>query len=426
MPSNLVNYVHFDSTGSVWVGTNSGLTKCNFSPKGWQLKQFTMKHGLLSNQVNAVYTQPDRVWVATSKGLSCLLYPDAQFRPSAPIHVIRMKPEDGEWVKASHLSLPFGTNLEVHYVGLDFAELGDIEYEYRLSGMDQDWYSTNNRSVRLVNLPSGSFQFQVRVKGESNPSYWGEFSVYVDTPFWKSWWFWVLIIVVIILVILWRFQNVRKQADREKELSLLKQQALAAQMNPHFLFNSFNSIRNFILKQDRLAADKYLIRISELVRSVLNNSFKTTITLEEEIKVLENYLEIEQLRMGARFDYQFLVDDSVDPKTIELPPSVLQPFVENAIWHGIRPLKDKKGLIQVRFFLKDKYLGIEVEDNGVGLSNSKEKTHKSHGLSITRKRLQLLEDMYKQKVSVNIRTIYEKEEVKGTLVTIKLSNIYEG
>ncbi len=194
-----------------------------------------------------------------------------------------------------------------------------------------------------------------------------------------------------------------KEAHFERQLSQLEMKALQAQINPHFIFNCLNSINQMILQGEDNRASRYLTKFSKLIRLVLENAETSEVTLHEELAVLESYIELEQLRFQGDIDYQLKVDSQVDPQEIYLPSMVLQPFVENAIWHGLMPKKDQgSGKITIAAHQKGDLLVCSIEDNGVGREKAQElqdesvwKT-KSLGLKITEERLNLLNQDYQE------------------------------
>ncbi len=212
-----------------------------------------------------------------------------------------------------------------------------------------------------------------------------------------------------------------------EQLTEFKQKLFRSQMNPHFIFNSLTSIQNFIVNQDDIKASIYLSRFSELVRSILHNSQVERITLEQEISTIENYLELQKVRFSDRFDFQVEIDKKIDVENTYLPPMLGQPFIENAIEHGIRHL-ETKGHIQVRFLSRDGQLLYIVEDNGVGRKRAQEilraqnKEHKSMATAITAERIRVLNRKRKSKISLDIDDLFYPNGLpSGTRVTFTVS-----
>ncbi|MCB2194499.1 MAG: tetratricopeptide repeat protein [Bacteroidetes bacterium] len=208
--------------------------------------------------------------------------------------------------------------------------------------------------------------------------------------------------------------------------AVLQQQALSAQMNPHFMFNSLNSVQSYILKNDRVKSSDYLSKFSNLMRRVLDNSQSQLITLQEEFNALELYIEMELIRFRNSFEYIQIIQNGVDLKEYTIPPLVLQPFVENAIYHGLRNKEGDKKL-KIEVIKKEDALNIIIEDNGIGreeaqkIKRKKLNTYKSYGTEITTKRMELFKETYKNILEhkiIDLKT--DLGESAGTRIEIEL------
>jgi sensor histidine kinase YesM len=220
-------------------------------------------------------------------------------------------------------------------------------------------------------------------------------------------------------------ENIRRELIHKT--TEMEMQALRAQMNPHFVFNCLNSINSFIMKNESQAASDYLTQFSRLMRLVLNNSKKSWITLEDEIEMLILYLDMEKLRFKNAFRYELLCGKGVDPPSLFIPPLLLQPFVENAIWHGLMHKKEN-GLVTISFTIENDILHCTVIDNGIGrveAANAGSKSsqiHKSMGIQITRERLALInQELDQKKVIFQIEDMIDKEgQAAGTKVDLSI------
>jgi LytS/YehU family sensor histidine kinase len=196
-------------------------------------------------------------------------------------------------------------------------------------------------------------------------------------------------------------------------------------MNPHFIYNALSNIMHAIEEHQNKMAFKYLAKFSKLLRSTLESSREDYILLEDEIKSIENYIDLQQLRFEDKFDYVIEADDSIDLESAIIPPLLLQPFVENAIEHGIRHKKDK-GMIKVRFIKAGENIICEIEDDGVGREKAWEteyqnKKHKSLAIDIIRDRIEILNRKLKQTISLNIIDLRsDKNQAIGTLVRVNI------
>lgn len=218
----------------------------------------------------------------------------------------------------------------------------------------------------------------------------------------------------------------QKQSELQLKATELEMQALRAQMNPHFIFNCLSSINSYIIKNETESASDYLTKFSRLIRLVLSNSNKTFIPLDDELNMLTLYLDMERLRFKNSFQYNIVFTNSIDTGNIMIPPLLLQPFAENAIWHGLMH-KPIPGKLDITLSEENKILTCVIEDNGIGISNStKQKTNslkkeRSLGLKITADRLALLNNQVKQKPSLSIEDIIDENgNINGTRVTLKM------
>ncbi len=215
----------------------------------------------------------------------------------------------------------------------------------------------------------------------------------------------LITLISILIFRLWRTTR-KEKMNVEKQKVAMELKALRAQMNPHFIFNAINSIQHFILNNDSKAAHLHLTRFSQLIRKVLENSRFESISLAEEIKMLELYLELESLRFSSKFNYKISVDTSINPENVLISPLIIQPFVENAIWHGLMHLKERQGELLIGFEKINGSLKCTINDNGIGRKRSMElkkgTSHESMGLSIAKERLQIVNMLNKAKTSVNL------------------------
>ena len=223
---------------------------------------------------------------------------------------------------------------------------------------------------------------------------------------------------LLLLFFMWIVKSLFAIKTKNKEIAL---QSLRREMNPHFIFNSLNSVNQFISENKELEANKYLTSYSTLMRNTMENSNKDFVTLDNELGQLKKYLELEHLRFQDKFDFKISVDSELDPERTLIPNMIIQPHLENAVWHGLRYL-DHKGLLLLTIELNNGKVIISIDDNGIGLNKSQQlkttnqKAHESRGMSNTRERISLLNELYKKNISFRI---YEKAlPEKGTVVEI--------
>lgn len=229
-------------------------------------------------------------------------------------------------------------------------------------------------------------------------------------------------LIALLILRLWRTTR-KEKVNIEKQKIAMELKALRAQMNPHFIFNAINSIQHFILNNDSKSAHLHLSKFSQLIRKVLENSRFENIPLAEEIRMLELYLELESLRFSSKFHYKISVDDSIDVENVLISPLLIQPFVENAIWHGLMHLKGKQGEVLIGFEKVNGILKCTISDNGIGRKQSMElkngMAHESMGLSIAKERLQIVNMLNKAKTTINLIDKTDKNGApSGTVVEL--------
>jgi LytS/YehU family sensor histidine kinase len=268
----------------------------------------------------------------------------------------------------------------------------------------------------------------------------------ISPAFWNTWWFRTLVAILVLgifyVVIRYRtkqrFKLQLERSEKETQLAEMRQkstememQALRAQMNPHFIFNSLNSINRFILQNNRLRASEYLTKFSKLVRMILQNSQASLISLESELESLGLYLEMEALRFNYHFEYKISLPKDLDVEVLKVPPLILQPYVENAIWHGLMH-KEEKGQLDIEVSEEGDHLYFKITDNGIGrkkaseLASKSATKHKSMGLRITANRIAMMQHSNGEESPVKINDLVEPDGTAGgTEVVIKMPLLYD-
>lgn len=239
----------------------------------------------------------------------------------------------------------------------------------------------------------------------------------------QQWLIYSLIFSLLLMAIA-TFFFYRSNQQQKLANNLLALKSLRSQMNPHFIFNALNSVNNYIAKSDERSANRYLSEFSTLMRSVLENSEEDFISLTKELELLELYVKLEHSRFPDKFEYEIKVDEHIDVAAFQIPPMLLQPYIENSIWHGLR-YKEEKGYLKIDLEkLNQETIQITIADNGIGrkksasLKTNNQKKQKSKGMGNIKKRVAILNDMYKDKVDVHISDL--KEDGSGTKVVFIL------
>jgi hypothetical protein len=311
-----------------------------------------------------------------------------------------------------------------------------IEYAYQLENYDNNWVSGISRNfATYTDVKGGNYVFKVKARYKDGT--WSQparLNIYIRPPLWETWWFKSAGFISLIMLVVYgakvrekRLLTIeREKSEMHQRIASSEMKALRSQMNPHFLFNSLNAIRLFVLQNDSDNAEKYLVKFAKLMRLLLDNSRQEWVSLSSEVEQLRLYMELEQLRFNHKFDYQLQIQGIVSPEQVFIPPMIIQPYIENAILHGVAHKKDK-GHILVSIALGVDCLECVVEDNGVGRQKAQElkrhsiSTHKSVGLQVTEERLYLISRHKGKRGSVQMIDLYDDDNTpSGTKVSIQL------
>lgn len=447
LSSDLIYVMAFDSSyQTLYIGTNQGVNK--FDVKKYKnsgkiiLEQYGQEEGFSSLETNSngIWRDEDgTIWFGTVNGLIHYNpYDYNRNHTESKTSIINIRLFYNDTTLPNNSELPYYlNNISFEYIGICLTNPEKVRYKFKLEGFDKIWSpETKETFARYSNLPAGKYIFNVM--SCNNEGLWNKepatFSFAILPPVWETWWFRITIAsaLIILLVIFFRLRTEtirRKEAEklsREIQLANNELKALRAQMDPHFIFNSLSSIQSFIMSKDEESALRYLNKFAKLMRMILSNSEKSSITLREEIDSLELYLELEALRWENKFDYSLDVDSKVEIDFHKIPSMLIQPYVENAIIHGMIPKTDGKGKIEIKISQKDTHIICMIEDNGIGRKKSRElrtKTseslHESVGMKITNERLEVLNKIHHSNLSANITDLEdEKKNAMGTKVEI--------
>ncbi|MBD3638382.1 MAG: histidine kinase [Crocinitomicaceae bacterium] len=426
LSSSSVSRFRVQDDSIIWIATNKGLDKVVLDEdqniKG--IYNANEIKGLPSNEVTTVEVHKDTIWVATKKGL--LYFPSTT---DFGQNVLRKDLFSIDSVRINKTKSYFKNEfvmqekdvLEIYFTQISYSATNDITYQYRIPELDLQWSVLDAGYLRIANMVNGSYSVQIKsaYETENGPIITIPFKVH--TPWWKTWWAIVLYIILGLGLIGLVFKLLLIRIDRKRRGQLEKVQlelkVLISQMNPHFTFNTINSIQHYIIENESKLALNYLADFALLIRKSLDYSRQEYITLEEEVEFLQLYVGLESKRFGKEIRLEVDLKTIHDPAIIAFPALLLQPVIENAIIHGLQPL-EKMGV--VKLFIKDagEYFEIEIHDNGVGLSGKvKSNNHKSHGLDILKSRINLYNSTHKKSDDVQI---INNPKGEGTIVKIKL------
>ncbi|HEY8404162.1 MAG TPA: two-component regulator propeller domain-containing protein [Flavobacteriales bacterium] len=456
--SNVINFLRY-THHTLWVGTNNGLYSTHldgFVPgQSLSFRNYSVEDGLKSLETNfnsSFIDSKNRMWFGTTEGAVVFnpqeLNSTGGTRSQRPlIHFtnLQINLENQHWSNFDqpidpisglliHPEFSYKQNhLTFFFTGISTTYPHDLEYQFILEGFDDDWKPlTTSSSATYSNLPYKSYVF--KVKAINKEGLWSDEITYafsVRPPFWLTWWFVTLEVMLALSIISYIIYNRRKvlKEKREREwfevkskMLALEQQSLNSSMNRHFIFNALNSIQYYINRQDRMAANRYLSDFAKLIRKNLDNTQENLTSLRDEIERLELYLKLEHMRFNDKFVYSINVDPQLDLDRIKVPPMLIQPFLENSIWHGLLP-KTETGEVRLDITRVNGHLEFSVTDNGIGIENSlKNKTtadnHISKGMEITQNRLELIQKSTGQ--SIELRGPWQLSDEHGNSIGTKV------
>lgn len=399
-----------DDAGFLWMGTHGGLSR--FDPRTRRFANYGASNGLpMSHPFRTFVADGHRRMLMGTDGMWITFSPADFSRSVTPPEVYMSDftyaghplPVHGPLDSAGPIIVPYPANdFSVTYAAPEFSNGGALRYAYRLEGLDDRWVNAGTRNfVSYANLAPGDYRLQVRVAGADGV--WSgrrlSLAIRVLPPFWKTWWFGTgavaLVILAIYALFVYRVRRIRREevskTTQHKLMADMRLSALRARMNPHFMFNALNSIQQCIFTGDSPSAYKYLSRFSRLVRMTLEQTDHTLISLSGEIEMLTLYLQLESLRFQQSFHWEITHQD-IETDFLHLPPMLIQPFVENALWHGLAHKQGEKTLY-IRFRADDQFIYVEIEDNGVGREAAGNRSahnrtpHRSVGIRIAAEQL---------------------------------------
>lgn len=453
--SKIVNCNSLIKDGDVyWLGTqHNGIYKLKqVDPLQFEVKNYYYSNSTLANSYRSITLNNNQIWGATSSGFTVfdiekedfinflktdgvirgyrkmIFYAGSDNTLISPFHdgFYQFDPAS---INADKVS-PFLVKVKINNEDVDlnsfelrkdeysfkndqkdiFFELGALNFgvenktffRYRLLGVSDQWnFLDDNNSVNFINLPVGKYTLEYDAR--SFHSYWNEKPSRFDfeikshallTPFFKL--LWLLLTGLGLYLLFRKYRNDRDKKEKFLELQKLRAEselkALKAQMNPHFLFNTLNSINWYIIKEKSVEASKYLTKFAKLMRLILDNSKAEKITLAKELETLRLYTELEEVRFEGEFDYDFQIEQGINPEQFLMPPLIFQPFIENAIWHGLVH-KAEKGSITLKIFEESNHLRCTIEDNGIGrqaamkIKAKASNYRESSGIEITKQRI---------------------------------------
>lgn len=439
LPKNLqINTIHANGL-VLWISTDSGLFQ--YHTKTQQLRSLNAQDGL-NTAVNEFLILQDQIVVILPKAFYTFPKSDKLFKEfkTAKVRVEAVKINDHDTLVTSKYNLPHDLNK----IGISFNSNGfqtnqHVSYQYRVKQIDTSWQNIplNTHFVNFNSLSSGTYTFELKAQNISakQPVFAIPITFIIAKPFWETYWFYGLVIISIIglvwLYFRWRLKQKEEQRIAEidkilvdKKITNLRLENLRSQMNPHFIFNALNSIQDYIISNEKELASSYLVKFSRLIRMYLDYSQQNEITLEDEINALKLYLELEKVRFEDELEYKITVDNQLNTNQIKVPSLFVQPYVENALKHGLlHKLTNRQLKVDVKIIQPQK-LQITIEDNGIGRVQSEKlkrsnQQHTPFATKANQERVHLYKNKLKRNITIKIEDLYDKSQTAlGTRVVI--------
>lgn len=449
LPNHVVYSILPAKDSSVWVSTNLGIVqldrrKIKQRANNVVKQHYTKDNGLGCNEFNTGAYFVDDLGHFYFGGIDGIYYfdPNVISKEKTPAHILFLDllttHKDGTQIQnisdQSTVSLNYkDKNFQIKYTTQDYSPSNTTKYKYKLEGIHDEWIS--NETYELIsfsNIPPGEYSFLL--KATNKDGVWNNaparLHITIVPAFWQTLLFKLAVILCSIFGIWYlfnlRLEQVRRNSSLKERTLRAEAKALKSQMNPHFIFNSLNSIDNYIINNQPQLASDYLTKFAKLMRSILEVSDQEKIRLSEELKNMELYLKMEQLRFKNKFDYTIAVNKELNPHKIFIPTMVIQPFVENSIWHGLVQ-KETQGHIMISIEKHDAQIEITIEDDGIGRAQAdelKSKTatkRKSYGMKITKDRIKLMQELEGKTANIQITDLFDSQNIaSGTRVSIRM------
>jgi hypothetical protein len=364
------------------------------------------------------------LYIGTNNGLLGIKASDvinAKY-PPIPVYISNISIRGRDTAVRSGYVVNYGNSISFGFSAISYSTEKAPTYFYSLEGADKEWSKTTSEKIQYDHLAPGDYRLLVYAEGWQGQGTAIAFTVL--PPYWQKWWFILAEVLAGLIILAGIFYAVVAYKHRKSDLlrKMIENdlKSLRAQINPHFIFNALNSIQDFIFSHQPRQANYFLSQFSRLIRVIVDNSAKEYISLEDEIKFLKLYLELEKLRIGETLSFQISCDEQIDAANIGIPSMIVQPIIENALVHGLPMVNGEKKLL-VHFVKSGQMLNCIITDNGIGRKRAHryKKQNVSMGLSNITERLQLVCTRENTKIQPIVITDVDEHALNtGTRVSI--------
>lgn len=441
--STNIKMIACSPNNELWAMSDQGLVK--IERECWTSSLFHFDYGIKRWSGLFQFMKSGQLFIGGRDGFYTIDTDKLKINTRAPIPYIS-KIITNKGVKnrlENHLhQMPVSLGPEEKTLSIEFSAINHTlssksKFLYQLEGIDEGWIDPGDkRALSYSYLPEGKYTFKLRAA--NNENIWSEsdfeLPIRVMVPWYNTKAFGVgiglLVLGLIFSAYQLRISQIKKanelKSNFEKRVADLEMNALRAQMNPHFIFNCLNSIEAYVIRNDTRKASEYLNAFGRLVRLILQNSSSSYIDLQDELQSIRLYLELEQMRFKNSFSYEITLIDDLDPEEYEIPPMLIQPFIENAIWHGLNHLEEK-GKLKIEISREGHALRCIIEDNGIGrvaaqkIRAAQKIKRRSMGMDITMQRIETLNKIYNTHNEIQIEDLYDDQQnAAGTRITITI------
>ncbi len=434
LTSNFVKVIREDAHGNYWIAFYQGIDKLIVNNDGYRIFNFSRINNYFATIIGMETDHEHTLWLATNDGLVKVKDGEMERLPPLPVYITKaFSPDSIYSITGNKLELNHRQNqLQFEFSSPGFINESQLLYSYRLKDGDStDWSQPSNQHfVSYASLQPGHYNFEVRTMGWNGQ--WGtpaNFEFVISPPYWQTWWFATASALGIISVTIWlvrrRIKHIRREAELKHKMAEAEMAALRAQMNPHFIFNCLNAIDNLVQTNQKEKATTYLAKFAKLIRSVLDSSKNNSIGFQKDYESLRLYLQMEQFRCSNKFEYELIADEELLQSDYKVPPLIVQPFVENAIHHGLLNKLSGERKLTVIAALENDCIKYTITDNGIGRTKAQEikvinkPEHESYGINITTERIHLY-NKNGHANGVTITDLFENNKPSGTKVEVRI------
>lgn len=415
-PNAYITSIIEDDSGYLWISTQGGLVR--FSSEYDIVELYDKSDGLQSNRFSKASAKLTEGHIALggTGGINIFNPSEITFNLVIPeIQITAFEKFDKllckDFTSRESIVLHYDENFfTIYFSSLDFTAPSKNKYKYKLEGVDRDWvYQTGINKASYTDIGPGEYIF--KVAGTNNDNFWSKtpavLKVIIQPPFYATVWFYIAVLLTSFLIVFTYLRLRIAGLKKEKYNIELEQKLLRSQMNPHFIFNSLTAIQNYVLDKEVNNANRYLAKFAKLLRLILDSSRSNYIPLSQELQTIENYLFLQKIRYGNKFEYFVDVDEQIDTENVKIPPMLTQPFIENAIEHGFQLLKNY-GILRISFMQSSGKLKVRIEDNGIGIETARKLNrennvpHESLATKITQERIQNINRFSRKKIRLKI------------------------